>query len=258
MDGAPSGDGAPGPLAGRAVLVVGGSSGIGAATAHAAAAAGARVGVIARRSERLAELLGALPGTGHAVATADVTDAPALAAAVDDLVARLGVGLAGVVAAAGVMSLGSVAGTDPARWRELLDVNVTGLLGTARAALPHLGAGATLVVVSSMSGRRVASAAGGVYAASKHAAHAVAETLRLEAGSRGVRVTTVSPGFVATDLVSGRADSDGDTAAFAARMHDQGLEPADVAAAVLHVLGLPPHVAVVEYALQSVRQLGYR
>jgi NADP-dependent 3-hydroxy acid dehydrogenase YdfG len=109
-----------------------------------------------------------------------------------------------------------------------------------------------------MSGRRVASAAGGVYAASKHAAHAVAETLRLEAGPRGVRVTTVSPGFVATDLVSGRADGDGDTAAFAARMHDQGLEPADVAAAVLHVLGLPPHVAVVEYALQSVRQLGYR
>lgn len=246
------------PLGGAAVLVVGGSSGIGAATAHAAAAAGARVGVIARRRHRLDDLVGALPGTGHAAAIADVTDAAALATAVDDLVARLGGRVTGVVAAAGVMSLGSVADTDPARWREILDVNVTGLLATARAALPHLDAGATLVVVSSMSGRRVPSAAGGVYAASKHAAHAVAETLRLEAGPRGVRVTTVSPGFVATDLVAEQAATDDDTAAFAGRMHDQGLDPADVAAAVVHVLGLPPHVVVVEYALASARQMGHR
>ena len=165
------------------------------------AAAGARVGALARRADRLDELVAALPGSGHAAATADVTEPAALAAALDDLVGRLAVPVAGVVAAAGVMSLGSVADTDPDRWRALLDVNVTGLLATARAALAHLDAGGTLVVVSSMSGRRVATAAGGVYAASKHAAHAVAETLRLEAGPRGVRVTTLSPGFVATDLV---------------------------------------------------------
>lgn len=90
------------------------------------------------------------------------------------------------------------------------------------------------------------------------AAHAVAETLRLESGPRGVRVTMLSPGFVATDLVAGDAATDDDTAAFAERMHDQGLEPADVAAAVVHLLGLPPHVAVVEDAVHSVRQRGYR
>jgi NADP-dependent 3-hydroxy acid dehydrogenase YdfG len=250
--------GGGGTLAGRAVLVVGASSGIGAATAHAAAGAGARVGVLARRADRLDELVGALAGTGHVAEAADVTDPEALGAAVDALAARLGAPLHGVVAAAGVMSLGSVAGTDLARWREILDVNVAGLLATARAGLPHLGPGGTFVVVSSMSGRRVPSAAGGVYAASKHAAHAVAETLRLEAGPRGVKVTTVSPGFVATDLVADEAATDDGTARFAERMHDEGLAPDDVAAGVLHVLGLPPHVAVVEYAVQSVRQFGYR
>lgn len=236
------------------MVVTGASSGIGAATARRAAAAGARVGLVARRADRLADLAAE---TGGRAVEADVTDAAAVGAAVDELAASLDPdrppGLEALVAAAGTMSLGSVADTDPARWREILDVNVLGVLTAARAALAHLDADGTIVLVSSMSGRRVPSAPGGVYAASKHAVHAVADTLRLEAGPRGVRVTTVAPGFVATDLMADQSGCE-DVARFRGRMHEQGLAPNDVAHAIEHVLGLPSGVTVVEYALVSTRQ----
>jgi NADP-dependent 3-hydroxy acid dehydrogenase YdfG len=220
-----------GSLDGRRVVVTGASSGIGAAVARAAAAEGARVGLLARRADRLSDLADEI---GGASAAGDVTDPGAVTTAVDRLAAELG-GLDALVSAAGTMHLGAVADTDPEVWREILAVNVVGHLAAARAALAHLGEGSSIVSLSSMSGRRVPSAAGGVYAASKHAVHAVDETLRLEAGPRGVRV-----------------------ASFRARMHDEGLRPADVAAAVVHVLGLPPSVCVVEYALTSMRQQGLR
>jgi NADP-dependent 3-hydroxy acid dehydrogenase YdfG len=237
-------------LDGQRVVVTGASSGIGEAVARAAAAAGAQVGVLARRADRLEALAGEIGG--HA-AVADVTDAAAVGDGVERLVGALG-GLDAVVAAAGTMHLGAVGETDPERWRAVFDVNVHGLLATARAALPHLGEGGSWVTISSMSGRRVPTAAGGVYAASKHAAHAVDETLRREAGPRGVRVTTVAPGFVATDLMAADAVDRDDVAAFRERMHAQGLTPEHVAAAVLHVLALPPEVCVVEYALTSTAQ----
>jgi NADP-dependent 3-hydroxy acid dehydrogenase YdfG len=236
------------------VVVTGASSGIGAATARRAAAAGARVGLVARRAEVVADLAAELGG--RAVA-ADVTDADAVSAAVDELAATLdpdrAPGLEALVAAAGTMTLGAVADTDPRRWQEILEVNVLGVLTSARAALAHLGADGTIVLVSSMSGRRVPSAPGGVYAASKHAVHAVADTLRLEAGPRGVRVTTVAPGFVATDLMADEGERE-DVARFRGRMHEQGLAPDDVARGIEHVLGLPSGVTVVEYALVSTRQ----
>lgn len=246
-------------LTDRRVVITGASSGIGAAVARGVVAAGARVGLIARRADRLDDLATELGGPPTAqLAAADVTDPVALTGAVDAMADAMG-GLDALVAAAGTMHLGTIADTDVEAWRETFDVNVIGHLAGARAALAHLGRGSSIVTLSSISGRRVPSAPGGVYAASKHAVHAVDETLRREAGPRGVRVTTVAPGFVATDLmaddlVDDRGRDREDVAAFRSRMHDQGLAPDDVAAAVVHVLGLPARVCVVEYALLSVHQ----
>ncbi len=213
------------PSTGDAIVITGASSGIGAEVARAAAAEGADVGLLARRVDRLDALS---RETGGAAAVCDLTDPADAASSVRGLVHELG-GIDGLVSVAGTMHLGSIADTDPAAWREMFDVNVVGHLAVARAALAHLGEGSSIVSVSSMSGRRVPSAAGGVYAASKHAVHAVDETLRLEAGPRGVRVTTVAPGFVATDLMAADEHRD-DVASFRARMHDEGLRPSDVAA----------------------------
>lgn len=240
-------------LDGRRVLVTGGSSGIGAATARAAATAGARVAVLGRDSERVAAVAAEIGGVA---VTADLTDLDAVPAALEEAVQGLG-GLDGVVHGAGTMVAGSVADTDPARWREMFDVNVVGLLAVTRAAIPHLLAASvrapSLVLMSSMSGRRIARPESGVYSASKAAVHMVAETLRLELQPQGVRVSTIAPGFVRTPLAD-RLPEGELREYYRARLAEVGLDPEVIADAVVHVLAQPPGVTVVEYALVPTAQ----
>ncbi|HEX2297002.1 MAG TPA: SDR family NAD(P)-dependent oxidoreductase, partial [Pseudonocardiaceae bacterium] len=239
-------------LEGRRVLVTGGSSGIGAATARAAAAAGAQVAVLGRDSARVTAVATEIGGVA---VTADITDLDAVPAALEETVRGLG-GLDSVVHGAGVMVAGSVADTDPARWREMFDVNVVGLLAVTRAAIPHLLAASTgaparapsLVLMSSMSGRRIARPESGVYSAGKAAVHMVAETLRLELQPQGVRVSTIAPGFVRTPLAD-RLPEGELREYYRARLAEVGLDPEAVADAVVHILAQPAGVTVVEYAL---------
>lgn len=243
------------PLSGRRVLVTGASAGIGEATARALAARGARVGLLARRAERLEALAAELPGA--VTLAADLTDDDAATGAVHAAAEALG-GLDAVVNAAGVFHAGAVTGGageqgDPDGWREMFALNVVALLVVTRAAAGHLerGTDPAVVNVSSMSGRRVPTAAGAVYAASKHAVHAASEGLRMELAPRGVRVTTVSPGFVRTGIVDDWPEGPLRDR-FTERMAAAGLDPSAVADAVVHVLSGPAQV--VEYALTSVAQ----
>lgn len=240
-----------GVLDGRRVLVTGASSGIGEATVRACAAAGAHVAGLARRTERL-EALG--EEVGAVAVTADVTDEGSARAGVETAAARLG-GLDAVVNNAGALSVSTVADADPAEWKRMLEVNVFGLLVVTQAALGHLrSAGRGDVVnMSSMSGRRVPNAAAGVYAATKHAVHAITEGLRRELHPVGIRVSVVSPGLVATDLTAeGSASPARDR--LADLQADIGLAPADVARQIVRILSEPPHVAVHEVALLPTDQ----
>ena len=128
-----------GRLDGTTVIVTGASSGIGEATARALAAEGATVALLARRRERLEELATELPRSS--VHPVDVTDDDALHAAVAAVVEQHG-GLDVLVNNAGFGSWGPAAESDVADWRTMIDVNLTGVLSTTHAALPHLATAA--------------------------------------------------------------------------------------------------------------------
>jgi NADP-dependent 3-hydroxy acid dehydrogenase YdfG len=181
-------------LTGRRAVVTGASSGIGAATARALAAAGAHVTLIARRADRIEALAAELGGTAVA---ADVGDRSALDAAAGD--ADL------VVANAGVMLPSPAEESAPDDLDRMLGANVVGLVNTARAFAPSLlaaaerGGPADLVVVSSIAAH-VAFPNYAGYSATKAAASAFTATLRSEWAPRGVRVTTIEPGGTRTEL----------------------------------------------------------
>jgi NADP-dependent 3-hydroxy acid dehydrogenase YdfG len=215
------------------------------------------VALLARDHGRLAALADRI-GPAAVPLSCDITDADAVRTAVGTAAGRLG-GLDALVNSAGVFTAGPVADVDPAAWRGMFEVNVLGLLGVTRAAMPHLeaaakaGAAPSVVNISSMSGRRVPRPDFGVYAATKFAVHALGEAMRLEFAPKRVRVTTVSPGLVDTGIASGWPDREY-AQRFRERLRTDGLSAEAVADAVVHVLATPPDVAVVEYAVMSVRQ----
>ncbi|GLY36754.1 3-oxoacyl-ACP reductase [Amycolatopsis sp. NBRC 101858] len=175
-------------LAGKAVLVTGGASGIGLACVRAFREEGARVGVIDRAA-------------GPGVVRADVTDEPALATAVGALARRLG-GFDVVVGCAGVSGpVGKpLAETTAAEVAAVLAVNVTGQFLLVKHALPHLGDGGSVVLLGSDSA--FAAAPGMVpYCASKGAVVAMTRALSVEVP--GIRVNCVCPSVVDTPMARG-------------------------------------------------------
>jgi NADP-dependent 3-hydroxy acid dehydrogenase YdfG len=238
---------------GKIALVTGASSGIGAATARAMAAAGATVVAGARRVDRLKELAATAGGEVLPVEL-DVADQQSVREAVATAVGHFG-GLDVVVNNAGVMLSGPIVGADTAEWDRMVATNLLGTLYVTHAALPHLLARkGTVVQISSTSGR-IASAMGGVYAATKFGVNAFTESLRQEVTERGVRVVTIEPGMVDTEL----ADHIGDEAIreMAKKMAGsmRTLRAEDVAAAVVYAVGQPEHVAVNEILLRPTDQV---
>ena len=189
---------------GRRVFITGASSGIGSALARHYAGQGAVLGLVARRADRLAELAAELNIAGAArvfTYPLDVTDADALQAAGDDFMMRAGPPDV-VIANAGVSS-----GTltehreDLAAIRRILDINVYGLATTFAPFIPAMRQRGTgrLVGIASVAGIRGLPGAE-AYSASKAAAIAYLESLRVELRSSGVRVVTIAPGYIDTPM----------------------------------------------------------
>jgi NADP-dependent 3-hydroxy acid dehydrogenase YdfG len=218
---------------GRVALVTGASSGIGTATAHALAAAGARLALGSRRGGDLG-IEGAL---GQVCDVRDPGQVDALTAAAVDRFGALDI----VVANAGVGAYGDFLSLDPEHLEEMIDTNVKGLLYTVRATLPHLlkSEGADLVVVASIAGQRGPEGEA-VYAASKFAQVGFMRSLDHELYRQGVRCSTIAPGGVHTEFAMGRGRSPGDPDL--AEM----MRPQEIADAVVHCVTRPRTHRVLE------------
>ena len=224
----------------RTAVVTGASSGIGAATARALAAAGFRVICAARRADRVEALAAEL---GGAAAVCDVTDDASVRALADLVGERLDVL---VNNAGGAIGMEPVGDADVDAWRAMYEVNVLGALRVTKALLAALVASGdgVLVNVGSTAGH-IAYEGGGGYTAAKHGVAVMTETLRLELVGQPVRVTEIAPGMVRTEEFSRNRFGGDDQAAdriYAGVRHPLVAE--DVAEAIAWVATRPSHVNI--------------
>jgi len=185
-------------LSGKVAWVVGASSGIGAAVARELQSRGARVAISARRQDQLDEVSG---GQMLAV-TADVTDAASVSAAATRVRDELGpIDL--VILSAGYWKQMEAAAWDTETFNRHVQVNLVGMSNSIAAVLPDMLArrGGVIAGVSSVAGFRGLSGSE-AYGATKAAQIVMLESLRIQVARAGVRVTTICPGFVRTDLTA--------------------------------------------------------
>ncbi len=241
-------------IEGKVVAITGASSGIGRATAQLLAARGAAVVLGARREPRLAAVADEITAAGGRAAhlVTDVTQRQHLQALVElacDRFGRLDV----LVNNAGI---GPISRFDALRvedWEAMIDVNIKGVLYGIAAALPvfkRQGFGHIINVVSTAGLKIVPTM--GVYAATKNAVRTITEALRQEAGPN-LRVTEVSPGFVATDFPESMTDP-AIKAAIQQRGAGMAIPPDAIARGILFAIEQPSEVDVGSIVIRPTAQ----
>jgi len=194
----------------KVVVITGGSSGMGEATARYLAANGAKVVIAARRAERISALaaeITAAGGTAIAVAT-DVTKRDDVKTLVDKAVETYG-RIDVLINNAGVMPLSPIEQLKIDEWDQMIDVNLRGVLHGIAAALPHMKAQKSghIINTASVAGHKIFGASA-VYSATKFAVRALSEGLRQEVKPYNIRTTIISPGAVKTELLDHISDKD--------------------------------------------------
>ncbi|MGZ8178612.1 SDR family oxidoreductase [Williamsia sp. SKLECPSW1] len=247
---------AQGRLTGTVAVITGASSGIGAATARALAGEGATVVLLARRGDRLTEVVDSIEsdgGTARALEV-DVTDATAVARVIGEVGEEFG-RIDVLVNNAGFLANGPALEADLDEWHRMVDVNVNGVLNTTHAALPLVTAAvggargvADIVTISSVAGRRVPTPESNVYSATKHAVTAFSEAIRRELTQKQVRVGVVEPGVVRSEMTTGGGKGAPDATQGSPLMAE------DIADAIVYMVTRPDHAAVNEILIRPTEQ----
>jgi NADP-dependent 3-hydroxy acid dehydrogenase YdfG len=241
----------------KIALITGASSGIGEATARALSLAGAKVVLVARRKDRLETLRQELQQKDRPalVVTADVTKKSDVSKAVGECLNTFG-RIDILVNNAGIMPLSYVKNLKEDEWERMVDVNIKGVLYGIGAVLPAMikQSSGHIVNISSVAGRRVF-AGGAVYCATKFAVAALSEGLRMElSAEHKIRVTTIEPGFVATELPSTITDTEFQSNVFPSFAKVRPLMADDIARAILYAVTQPPYVDVAEILVMPSTQ----
>jgi NADP-dependent 3-hydroxy acid dehydrogenase YdfG len=225
----------------KVLAITGASTGIGAATARHAAAAGWRLVLAARSQEKLEQLAGELGGSERAIAVrCDVTEWEEQQALAETALSSFG-RIDAVFANAGFGGPRGFLSDTPEHWREMVLTNVYGVALTLRATIPALkDTRGHLLLTSSVAGRRALP--GSFYSCTKHAVTAMGEAARQDLNGTGVRVTLIEPGMVDTPFFDNKPSD---------ALHDD-----DIARAVMYALAQPPHVDVNEILIRPVAQDG--
>ncbi|EMV1559577.1 SDR family oxidoreductase [Enterobacter ludwigii] len=244
-------------LNGKSAIVTGASSGIGAATAIKLAREGVKVGLAARRRDRLQALVSEIKAfDGEAIALEmDVTDQ----ASVFDGVKKLHDAYGHIDIAfnnAGLMPISDIASLKLEEWHRMVDVNIKGLMNTVAAVLPVMQAQKSghIINTSSIAGRKTFAGLG-VYCATKHAVAAFSDVLRMELSSQyNIRVTSLQPGAVESELFEHITDENYRAQMENLKEHMTFLKSEDIADSILYVLRAPDHVDVAELFIMPTEQ----
>jgi thioester reductase-like protein len=240
-----------GPLSGLVAVITGASSGIGAATATALSREGAHVALAARRTDALESLKQKLSTYGGKVLVhqTDVTKKEQVESLIRTAETTLGpVDI--LVSCAGVMYFTMMANVHTDEWEQTVDVNCKGLLHCLSSTVPSMlsrGKG-HIVAISSDAGRKVFPGLG-VYSASKFFVEATLQALRVETAGTGLRVTSLQPGNVATDLLAMSTDAEA-LKKYGEPSGAKVLDAEDVANSIVYALRQPQHVAVNEVMIE--------
>lgn len=242
-------------LAGRVVAITGASSGIGEATARLLAAHGAAVVLGARRTDRLDQIVTELrvAGASAVAVSVDVGRRADLERLVDTAVSEFG-RLDVLVSNAGISKIGPLADGDVDGWSEMIDVNVRGVLHGIAAATPvfrRQGQGHFVTTVSTAGLKIVPGMA--VYAGTKNAVRTIMEALRQESTDGVIRTTSISPGFVRTEL-DASIDDPAARARIRSSMDEFGLPPDAVARAVAFAISQPHDVEIGDITIRPTVQ----
>ena len=239
----------PESLSGKVVIVVGASSGMGRATAVAAARSGAQVMAAARRETALLELQQELAAEGLplAVQATDASRRDAVEALIAATLQKFSRVDALVYATGTNLPDRSLTRLTPANWDTLLATNLTGAFHCTQCVLPALRQTAGLIVYLSSAAVQMPDVSGVAYQATKHGLAGLAHGTRVEEKAHGIRTTVIYPGLCDTEILLKRP------VPTPREVVDKALQPGDVAEAVLFLLRLPARAVVPEMQLLPSR-----